>query len=163
MKGICLGLLVSLVPCAGFGEALTVSPAASYGTAVADNLKECGLSETQSESVLKALAANGVSAQPASTDAVPPKGRFLQLRIEAAMSAGNAFTGHRKAVTTSAHLFENGKEIGQTTLSRDSSGGAFGGYKGSCNVLRRCAITLGKDIANWVKTQPGQSPAAPAR
>jgi hypothetical protein len=53
--------------------------------------------------------------------------------------------------------------VAQTTLSRDSTGGAFGGYNGSCNVLRRCAIVLGKDIAGWVRNNPAQSPAAPAR
>jgi hypothetical protein len=161
MKALCLGLLVSLAPCAGFAQALLVSPAASYGTGIADNLKQCGLPETQAESVLKQLAAAGIPAQAAPSDSVPATGRFLQLRIESAMAAGNAFTGHAKQVTTSAHLFENGKEIAQTTQSRDSMGGAFGGYKSSCNVLRRCAITLGKDIADWVKSQP--APAAPAR
>lgn len=164
MKSTCLALLIALVPCAGSGQALLVSPAAGYGTAVADNIKgQCKLSETQSEAVLKHLSAAGISAQAAASDAVPASGRFLQLRVESAMSAGNGFTGHRKQVTTSAHLFENGKETAQTTLSRDSTGGAFGGYKGSCNVLRRCAIVLGKDIAGWVKSQPAQSPAAPAR
>jgi len=164
MKSTCLAVLIALVPCAGLGQALLVSPAAGYGTAVADNIKgECKLSETQSEAVLKQLAAAGVPAQAAASDAVPATGRYLQLRIESAMSAGNAFTGHRKQVTTSARLFENGKEVAQTTLSRDSGGGAFGGYKGSCNVLRRCAITLGKDIAGWVRNNPAQAPAAPAR
>lgn len=161
MKAICLGLLVSLVPFASAADPLLVSPAASYGAGVADNLKKCGLPEVQSESVLKQLAAAGVSAQAAPSDAVPATGRFLQLRIESAMAAGNAFTGHAKQVTTSVHLFENGKEIAQTTQTRDSMGGAFGGYKSSCNVLRRCAVTLGKDIAVWVKGQP--APAAPAR
>jgi hypothetical protein len=164
MKSACLALLIAFVPCAGFGQALLVSPAAAYGTAIADNIKaECKLSETQSESVVKYLSAAGIPAQAAASDAVPASGRFLQLRIESAMSAGSAFTGHRKQVTTSAHLFENGKEVAQTTLSRDSTGGAFGGYKGSCNVLRRCAIVLGKDIAGWVRNNPAQSPAAPAR
>ena len=163
MKLPCLALAL-LVPHAAFGEALLVSPAASYGTAITDKVKaECALAETQSEAVLKQLGAAGISAQAAGGDAVPAKGRFLQLRIESAISAGNGFTGHRKQVTTSARLFENGKEVAQTTLSRDSGGGAFGGYKGSCNVLRRCAITLGKDIAGWVRNNPAQSPAAPAR
>ena len=115
------------------------------GRLIADKLKECKLSEAQSEYVLKELAAAGVPAQAAASDEVPAKGRFLQLRIESAMAAGNAFVGHQKYVSTSAHLFENGKEIAQTTLSRDSMGGAFGGYKSSCSVLRRCVVTLGKD------------------
>lgn len=164
MKSVFLALFVASIPFASFGQSLLVSPVAGYGTAVADNIKaECKLSETQSEAVLKQLAAAGVPAQAAASDAVPAQGRYLQLRIESAMSAGNAFTGHRKQVTTSARLFENGKEVAQTTLSRDSGGGAFGGYKGSCNVLRRCAITLGKDIAGWVRNNPAQAPAAPSR
>jgi hypothetical protein len=162
MKRLCLGLLVSLLPLAAAADTLMVGPA-SYGTAVADNLKKCGLPESQMESLMKQLSAEGISAQAAPSDAVPATGRYLQLRIEAAMAAGNAFTGHAKQVTTSAHLFENGKEVAQTTQTRDSMGGAFGGYKSSCNVLRRCTMTLGKDIAAWVKSQPAQSPAAPAR
>jgi hypothetical protein len=156
MKALCLALVL-LVPGAALGEALLVSPAASYGTAIADKVKaECGLGETQTEAVLKHLGAAGIAAQAAGSDAVPAKGRFLQLRIESAISGGNGFVGHHKQVTTSARLFENGKEIAQTTQSRDSTGGMFGGYKGSCNVLRRCALVVGKDIAAWVKTQPAK-------
>lgn len=156
MKASYLGLIIALVPFVSFADPLGVSPAASYGSGVADNIKaECGLPATQSEAVVKELNAAGVTAQAASADAVPARGRFLQLRIESAISAGNAFTGKSKQVTTSAHLFENGKEIAQTTKMRDSMGGVFGAYKGSCNILRRCAIVLGKDIAAWVKSQPG--------
>jgi type IV secretory pathway TrbL component len=156
MKALCLALLV-LFPCAAFGQALLVSPAASYGTAISDNVKsECALGQTQTEAVLKHLGAAGITAQAAGSDAVPAQGRYLQLRIESAISGGNAFVGHRKQVTTSARLFENGKEIAQTTQSRDSTGGFFGGYKGSCNVLRRCALVVGKDIAAWVKAQPAK-------
>jgi hypothetical protein len=162
MKSVCLGLLIALLPSAGLADALLVSPTAAWGAGIADNIKECKLDAAQSGFVMKELSAAGVSVQAASTDAVPKSGRYLQLKIESAISGGNAFIGHHKQVTTSAHLFENGKEVGQTTVSRDSGGGAFGGYKGSCSVLRRCTVTLGKDIAKWVKTQ-GSAPAAPAR
>ena len=162
MKATVLGLFIAFVPFASAAEPLLVSPVADYGTAIPDNIKECGLHTSQAQDVLEALAAAGIAAQGATEDKVPAKGRYLQLRIESAMSQGNAFTGHHKQVTTSAHLYQNGKEVGQTTLSRDSMGGAFGGYKSSCSVLRRCTSTLGKDIAAWVKGQPAQSPAAPA-
>ena len=158
----CLSLLIALVPTASLADALLVSPTATWGDGVPDNIKECQLAASQTEYVLKGLSDAGITAQAAPADGVPAKGRFLQLKIESAISAGNAFVGHHKQVTTSAHLFENGKEIGKTTVSRDSGGGAFGGYKGSCSVLRRCASTLGKDIAKWVKSQ-GSVPAAPAR
>ena len=158
MKTVRLALFVALVPFASFADPLLVSPSADYSptSGVAENIKsECTLPAAQTESVLAALNAAGITAQAAPTGAVPAKGRFLKLEITSAVSAGNAFTGHSKHVTTSAQLFQNGKEIGQTTKTRDSMGGVFGGYRGACNVLHRCTTTLGKDIAEWVKTQPG--------
>jgi hypothetical protein len=156
---VCLALLVVCVPFASLADPLLVSPSAEYSAtaSVADNIKtECKLPAAQSESVLKELAAAGIPAQAAANGAVPAKGRFLQLHIESAVSGGNAFTGHQKQVTTSVRLFENGKEIAQTTKTRDSMGGAFAGYRGSCSVLHRCTNTLGKDIAAWVKSQPAK-------
>ena len=159
MKIVCFALLAACVPCASLADPLLVSPSADYSAtaSVAENIKtECKLPAAQSESVLKELAAAGIPAQAAASGAVPAKGRYLQLQIDSAISAGSAFTGHQKQVTTSARLFENGKEIAQTTKTRDSMGGAFGGYRGSCSVLHRCTNTLGKDIAAWVKSQPGR-------
>lgn len=157
MKAVRLALFVALVPFASFADPLLVSPSADYSptSGVAENIKsECTLPAAQTESVLAALNAAGITAQAAPTGAVPAKGRFLKLEITSAVSAG-AFTGQSKQVTTSAHLFQNGKEIGQTTKTRDSMGGVFGGYRGACSILHRCTNTLGKDIADWVKTQPG--------
>jgi len=157
MKAFVSGLFLALVPFASGAAPLLVSPAASWAGTVADNIKqECDLPAAQSQAVLEELAAVGITAQAAGSDAVPASGRFLQLRIESAVSAGNAFMGHHKEVTTSAHLFQNGKEVAQTTLKRDSMGGAFGGYMSSCAVLHRCTNTLGKDVADWVKSQPAK-------
>lgn len=158
MKASLFALLLALVPFAGFAEPMLVSPSAEYGPAssVADNIKrECTLPAAQAESVVAALNAAGIEAQPAGSADVPAQGRFLQLQIDSAVSAGNAFSGHRKQVTTSARLFENGRQVAETTKTRDSGGGVFGGYRGSCSVLHRCTNTLGKDIAAWVKSQPG--------
>ena len=158
MKATRLALIVALLPFASFADPLLVSPSADYSatSTVAENIKtECTLPAAQTESVLAALNASGITAQAAPSAAVPAKGRFLKLEITSAVSAGNMFLGHRKQVTTAAHLFVNGKEIAQTSKTRDSGGGYFGGYKSSCGVLQRCTNTLGKDIAEWVKTQPG--------
>ena len=158
MKAVRLALFVALIPFASFADPLLVSPSADYSpsSTVAENIKtECTLPAAQTESVVAALNAAGITAQAAPTGAVPTKGRFLKLEITSAVSAGNAFTGRSKQVTTSAHLFQNGKEVGQTSKTRDSMGGVFGGYRGSCSILHRCTNTLGKDIAAWVKTQPG--------
>jgi len=156
MRNLLAGLIVVLCPLSAFSESLLVSPEAAYASegGVAENVRnECNLPAAQTEYVLNALSAAGVSASAASDDAVPGKGRFLRLRIESAISAGNAFTGHRKQVTTSAELFENGRSVGEKTFTRNSGGGMFGGYKGSCAVLRRCTKTLGQDITSWVNEQ----------
>jgi hypothetical protein len=160
MTALRLALFVALLPFASFAQAdvLLVSPSADYAAnnTVPDNIKnECKLPAAQTESVVAALNAAGITAQAAPSAAVPAKGRFLKLEITGAVSAGNAFMGHQKQVTTAAHLFVNGKEVAQTSKTRDSMGGVFAGYRGSCSVLHRCTNVLGKDIADWVKSQPG--------
>jgi hypothetical protein len=77
-------------------------------------------------------------------------GRVLVMEIVDADSAGNAFLGHHKSMTVRGKLFEDGKQIANFTARRNSMGGAFGGFKGSCTVLDRTAKALGRDIAEWL-------------
>lgn len=79
------------------------------------------------------------------------KGRILVVEITDAISAGNAFIGHRKQVNVKGRLLEDGKEVASFVGSRSSMGGAFGGFKGSCAVLGRCLETLSKDISTWLR------------
>jgi hypothetical protein len=79
------------------------------------------------------------------------KGRVLQLEITEAVSMGNAFIGHQKYATSRGTLFENGEKIASFEARRQSMGGAFAGYKGSCSVLGRTVKAMGKDIAQWLK------------
>jgi hypothetical protein len=86
-------------------------------------------------------------------ETIDPKagGRVLVVEITNAVSAGNPFIGHRKTMSVKAELFVNGTSAGYTNFTRDSMGGLFGGYKGSCSVLGRCTKALGKDIAGWLR------------
>jgi hypothetical protein len=36
------------------------------------------------------------------------------------------------------------------TARRVSRGGAFGGFKGSCDVLERVVTAIGNDLAEWL-------------
>jgi hypothetical protein len=85
-------------------------------------------------------------------DDVSPRdaGRVLQLEIYEAVSMGNAFIGHQKYSKVRGTLFEDGQEVAGFKGMRNSMGGAFGGYKGSCSVLGRTVKALGKDIAQWL-------------
>ncbi len=64
---------------------------------------------------------------------------------------GNAFIGHQKYSASRGTLFENGEKIASFEARRQSMGGAFAGYKGSCSVLGRTVKAMGKDIAQWLK------------
>lgn len=81
------------------------------------------------------------------------KGEYAKIEIVNAVSYGNAFIGHAKGMTVFAELFRNGKSVHKTTFNRNSGGGVFGGFKGSCAVLNRTAKVLGKDMAVWLKQQ----------
>ncbi len=90
-----------------------------------------------------------------SIDTAQP-GRVLQIEITEAVSMGNAFMGHHKYSAARGTLFENGKKIASFEARRQSMGGAFAGYKGSCSVLGRTVKAMGKDIAQWLK-QPNDN------
>ncbi|RYG10540.1 MAG: hypothetical protein EOO07_22000 [Chitinophagaceae bacterium] len=85
------------------------------------------------------------------------KGRVLYIEITDAVSMGNAFSGHQKATSAHGVLYEDGKKIAEFDARRQSMGGAFAGYKGSCSVLGRTVKTIGKDIAQWLKDPKDQA------
>lgn len=77
-------------------------------------------------------------------------GFVLDLKIRNAVSAGNAWTGHKKQILISAELLRNGQKVKDFTANRNSMGGFWGGFKGSCDVLDRTVNTLGSDTAAWL-------------
>jgi hypothetical protein len=77
-------------------------------------------------------------------------GKVLLVEIVDAVSAGNAFIGHRKYVKIAGTLYDNGKKTAAYTATRFSGGGFWGAYKGSCTVLNRTVKTLGKDTVLWL-------------
>lgn len=77
-------------------------------------------------------------------------GRVLQLEISDAVSMGNAWMGHQKFTKVRGTLFENGQKVASFKARRNSMGGAFAGFKGSCSVLGRTVEALGQDIGAWL-------------
>ena len=77
-------------------------------------------------------------------------GRVLVMQItDISNLGGGAWTGP-KFVTIEGTLWQDGKVAGNFRGTRYSSGGAWGGYKGTCAILGRCAKALGKDVADWM-------------
>lgn len=77
-------------------------------------------------------------------------GRVLRLEIVDAMSMGNAFLGHQKYTRVHGALFVDGEKVAGFKARRNSMGGAFAGFKGSCSVLGRTVKAIGRDIGGWL-------------
>ena len=75
----------------------------------------------------------------------------LRLQITHILGVGGgAWTGP-KAITLTAELLENGKQVRQTKINRWSVGGVFGAFKGTCTILERSADAITKDLNRWVR------------
>lgn len=110
--------------------------------------KECPLGD-QLADYIKEYSAEPVTFTSGAPDT--SSGRVLQLEIVDAVSMGNAFMGHQKRTKIKGALYENGQKVAAFKGIRNSMGGAFAGYKGSCSVLGRTIRVLGQDVANWLK------------
>jgi hypothetical protein len=96
----------------------------------------------------KVVLADGVSAKT--------PGQALSMKIVGLTGTGGGAYSGPKHVTVEGTLWENGKVKGTFTATRYSSGGAFGGYKGTCAILGRCVKAIGKDVGGWLLT-PGMN------
>jgi hypothetical protein len=67
-----------------------------------------------------------------------------------AVSMGNAFLGHQKFTKVRGTLLQDGTKVASFKARRNSMGGAFAGFKGSCSVLGRTVEAMGEDIATWL-------------
>lgn len=115
-------------------------------------VSECDLPHRVIEQLNAGLAKNGIEAKTVAEPKPDSGDNVLLVEIAAAESSGNAFMGHHKGVTVTGKLFQKGKQVATFVDTRVSGGGAFGGYKGSCAVLGRCTVTIGEDIARWLKS-----------
>ena len=63
---------------------------------------------------------------------------------------GGAWSG-AKWMTVKGTLVENDKPIASFRAKRYSTGGAFGGFKGTCSIIGRCTKAIAQIIAEWLK------------
>lgn len=119
---------------------------------IAENIRsECGRIQSQlSEFTQQFAERHNIRIVLSDRVANNDPGRNLIVEIDDAVSMGNAFTGHNKFTRISGALYEDGELVASFRARRNSGGGAFGGYKGSCSVLGRTVRTLGRDIADWL-------------
>ena len=89
-------------------------------------------------------------------------GPVVDIKISNLVSAGNAFIGHRKSASVWVELRQGSEVLAARGFTRDTMGGAFAGFKGSCSVLERAVLVLGKDVALWTRSVPLRTGAVTA-
>ncbi|KQY81344.1 hypothetical protein [Pelomonas sp. Root1444] len=129
---------------------------------IVEECKELG--RQLSGSLAAELTKSGAEVQRVATlDAAA--GPVIDIKISNMVSAGNAFIGHRKSASVWVELRQGSEVLGAKGFTRDTMGGAFAGFKGSCTVLERAVLVLGKDVAQWTQSIPlrtGATAPAPA-
>lgn len=112
---------------------------------------ECQLPEKMEQFIVEGAAAQNilVEAGTGSPGSIP--GRVLVVEIvDVHGPAGGGYSG-AKWTTIEAELFDNGTRSGSLRARRLTTGGAFGGFKGTCSFLGRTVRTLGSDVAGFLQ------------
>lgn len=118
--------------------------------------EECTLPEAVPNWIVQfADKAKGITVVKDNAAVEAGEGRILIVEIRSGISSGNAWTGHLKQLAVQGRLLQDGEEIGNFVGIRSSRGGFGAGFKGSCNILNRCAKALGRDIVGWL-SNPGK-------
>jgi hypothetical protein len=149
-------VIIAAVMVATGAQAGDVSIARSvpYGAEaeVAEKVRtECvGLQGQLADFTREFAAAKGVQVSLHDEVSAQTPGRVLLMQIDDAVSMGNAFIGHQKYTRISGELYQDGERVAGFRARRNSMGGAFAGYKGSCSVLGRTVRALGRDVGDWL-------------
>ena len=80
-------------------------------------------------------------------------GEVVKVSIVDVMGLGGGGWTGPKAISIRVDLMKDGKIERSTHLTRTTTGGVFGGFKGTCSMLERDSATLGKDVAKWVASE----------
>jgi len=135
------GGALSLQKTAPFEEGLSVPEAVQ---------KECQL-ETKIPDFAEGFAKGDFEVTMVDGASESTPGKAVKIVItDLAGAKGGIYSGP-KYVAIKATLWQDGKVAGTLSSRRSTSGGMYGGYKGTCSLLGRCAKALGKDVATWLK------------
>lgn len=135
----------------GVFNVISPVPFADDSGATSNVKEECTL-ETRLPQFIAEAAKRGVKVVVGAAPEEGAAGKYLHLEFVHILGAGGGAWSGPKSVTVEGELIENGEVIGSFTASRYSTGGAFGGYKGTCSILGRCIKAIGKDIAAWLRS-----------
>lgn len=78
-------------------------------------------------------------------------GRYLRMEITEVVATGGGAWSGPKWMTVKGTLMQDDKAVASFRAKRFSTGGAFGGFKGTCAIIGRCTKAIAEDIAEWLK------------
>jgi hypothetical protein len=150
-----LVILASLAVAAGAqaSDIALLTPIAYDPTAsVVEKVKaECKIEEQLTSDVSEAFRKNNIG--PLVTKADGP-GEVIKVRITHVLGVGGGAWSGPKAITVHADLMKDGKLERTTRINRWTTGGVFGGFKGTCSILNRSSAAIAKDLVKWAQ-DPG--------
>ena len=78
-------------------------------------------------------------------------GKVLAMEITHVMGFGGGLYSGPKQIVVKGTLSEGGQVKGSFEAKRTTvTGGAFGGYKGTCSLLHRTAKAVATDVSEWL-------------
>ena len=100
---------------------------------------------------IKVNAANHYATVLEGPVTAPANADVLSVEIINLVGPGGGAWSGGKSVMIKGTLSKHGKAVSGFKALRVSGGGFFGGYMGTCAILRRCIRTLGEDVAGWLQ------------
>ena len=151
-----LSLLVAACTLAGTAQAaekLVVLPAVLDSNAfVGENIRrECGIEGSVSREVLQRVGERFPDVQRNQGSSQDGESLALKVTILAVSGAGGGSWSGPKSMSVKAEVLLNGTVAVGHVLRRSSTGGPLGGTSGTCAILDRVAVALGKDVAGWLQ------------
>lgn len=123
-----------------------LDPNAPIGEAVK---RECGV-ESKVGTEVYARVAERYPAEQVASPAQAGDRLTLKVTLLSVVGHGGGGWSGTKAIAIRADLLRDSKVIATRTLNRQSGGGAFGGLTGTCAIMDRIAVALGRDVAAWL-------------
>jgi hypothetical protein len=143
--------LLAFAPEGRTQEKLLIQAILDPNISVVDAVKrECGLDTMVGDWVLESVGKKYPGSAKLHQGDSAGSGKVLKVTIVHVVGAGGGAWSGAKSMTVRADLMQSGKVLATTTKERSSGGGAFGGYKGTCQIFGRVAKTLGSDVAGWL-------------
>jgi hypothetical protein len=110
--------------------------------------EECHIESMLEQDVGSALKKR-LSGGTVDSEAAANGATVLKLQISHVLGVGGGAWSGPKALTVYADLVENGKVVRQARINRWSTGGVWGGFKGTCSIINRCSVAIAKDLTRW--------------